>query len=127
MSDDNYKDPNYHKNYYQANKGRLDKAKAEYRLKNKDKAKEYVRRSQLKAFYGITPEQYDSMLESQGNKCAICHDDFKSRKHTHVDHNHTTNTVRQLLCSSCNRALGLFKENPKILTSALDYLNKWNI
>lgn len=42
-----------------------------------------------------------------------------------MDHCHKTNTVRGTLCNNCNRALGLLKDNPMILKSALEYLEKW--
>jgi hypothetical protein len=39
-----------------------------------------------------------------------------------VDHDHETNKVRGLLCNSCNKALGLFKDSPNILNQAINYL-----
>jgi len=30
-----------------------------------------------------------------------------------------------MLCGGCNAGLGAFKENPVIIRSAIDYLNKW--
>ena len=41
----------------------------------------------------------------------------------HVDHDHHTNTVRGLLCGSCN-GIGLLQENPKHLRKASVYLTK---
>ena len=35
-----------------------------------------------------------------------------------VGHNHTTGTVRRLLCHNCNRALGLFGDDPNLLKRA---------
>ena len=39
-----------------------------------------------------------------------------------VDHNHETGKVRGLLCSRCNSAIGLMKENLKCLRNAINYL-----
>lgn len=39
-----------------------------------------------------------------------------------VDHNHETGKVRGLLCHNCNRALGLFKDNPSVLQKTFEYL-----
>lgn len=39
-----------------------------------------------------------------------------------VDHDHSTNTFRGHLCHSCNRAIGMFQDNPEILKRAIKYL-----
>jgi len=41
---------------------------------------------------------------------------------THVDHDHTTNKIRGLLCSLCNPALGSFRDSIDILKEAIYYL-----
>jgi hypothetical protein len=81
----------------------------------------------LKYKYGITEAQYNEMLESQGNKCAICKSSETKDKKRHrfmVDHCHSTGVVRGLLCSSCNKAIGLLHDSPDILQSAISYLQK---
>jgi hypothetical protein len=60
-------------------------------------------------------------LEKQNNTCAIC-GNINTYKSMNVDHNHTTGEIRGLLCHTCNKALGLFKEDLNILTSACNYL-----
>lgn len=61
----------------------------------------------LKAWYGITREQYLEMLEGQGGKCAICGSDTaRWKKQFHVDHCHKTHLIRGLLCNRCNPMLG---------------------
>lgn len=89
------------------------------------KLKKKVRELKLK--YGLTLDQVKHMWISQSGSCAICKTVFEKRSDMRVDHNHTTNEVRQLLCNSCNTLLGLCYENPLILSSAIDYLNKWNV
>ena len=90
------------------------------------------RPSKLKSLYGITVEDYDRMLAEQRGGCAICGSaDAKHRKYTRakvaafsVDHDHTTGKVRGLLCSSCNRALGLINDNPDVAARMVSYLSR---
>lgn len=70
--------------------------------------------------YKMYPGEYDMLLEVQQHKCAICCEPFT--KTPHIDHCHTTNTVRALLCSKCNVGLGLFRENVTYLKNAIKYI-----
>lgn len=82
-----------------------------------------LRNSALKYSYGITLEQYQKMLVDQNYNCAICKTSQEQLiKRLAVDHNHKTNEIRGLLCGSCNRALGLFKENYEVISSAAEYM-----
>jgi hypothetical protein len=82
--------------------------------------KRSLRKTHLKTKYGITPEQYDEMLEAQGGGCAICGKP-PGKTALHVDHCHETGRVRGLLCFSCNAGLGQFKHDPELLEAALMY------
>jgi len=83
------------------------------------------RRYVLKSTYNLTVEEYDAILESQGNKCAICYSAVPGGKgRFHVDHNHETKEIRGLLCHHCNLGLGNFKDNINSLLRAIAYLNK---
>lgn len=70
--------------------------------------------------YGISIDDYESMLGSQGGKCAICLC-IPSGK-LHVDHCHSTGFVRGLLCEGCNHGLGKFKDSAESLARAIGYL-----
>ena len=61
------------------------------------------------------------MKTNQNNKCLICGNE-QDGKDLAIDHCHTTNKVRGLLCNSCNLGLGCFKDNLDILASAIKYL-----
>lgn len=79
----------------------------------------------LQREYGISVDAYDKLLDEQGGCCAICFRDEPDGKGAfHVDHCHITNRVRGLLCSTCNRGLGMFKDNPRLLRSAIMYLQE---
>lgn len=79
--------------------------------------------------YGVTPEMFEAMLEEQDNACAICLEPFgqyqkAERDRTpHVDHDHESGKVRGLLCGTCNKGLGQFKDNAAIVFSAYRYLS----
>jgi len=81
----------------------------------------------LKCTFGIGLPEFNDKLMKQNNSCAICRknkDLFKRR--LSVDHRHKTNRVRGLLCSSCNTALGLLKEDFTIINNLIQYLTDWN-
>lgn len=87
----------------------------------------------LKKFYGINLEEYYTMLMKQNSVCAICnnkentiHNLSKRPKSLAVDHRHSTGKIRGLLCQKCNQAIGLFKEDIKILKNAIKYLEFHN-
>ncbi len=79
------------------------------------------RRSWLKQ-YGITPEQYDEMVEEQEGRCAICGELPPEGERLHVGHCHRKGALRKLLCRSCNTALGLLRDSPELLRKAAEYL-----
>lgn len=78
--------------------------------------------------YGLEPEQYEQMFKDQNFKCAICDKQSGDTKGTrlHVDHDHGTNKVRQLLCVQCNRIAGNLEFNPEKVFAVIQYLRKHN-
>ena len=86
--------------------------------KGKQVQRRSSRKMRLRQKYGLTPEQYEQMRAEQGG-CAICGRDDETLC---VDHDHTTGEVRGLLCSRCNRGLGLLGDHLSGLQSAVRYL-----
>lgn len=78
----------------------------------------------LKKHYNLSHEEYLSLIEKQQNMCAICGCSPKERHPGKlcIDHDHKTGEVRGLLCTQCNIAIGLFKDDPKLLKAAIKYL-----
>lgn len=62
--------------------------------------------------YGLTPEAFEALLESQGRRCYICATERPTLKGWSVDHCHKTGVVRHVLCNRCNTAIGQIDEDP---------------
>ena len=89
---------------------------------------EVVHNRNRKSKYGLEFEDYTEMLEKQNFTCAICSrpERYKGKKNLAVDHCHKTGAVRGLLCSSCNKALGLLEDNLEFIRNAEEYLASHN-
>ena len=72
--------------------------------------------------YGLHGHEYEDLLEYEDHKCAICGEPFTEDTVVCVDHCHTTNKIRGLLCASCNKGLGMFKDSVSFLFKAIKYL-----
>lgn len=79
-----------------------------------------------KSAYGLTPEAFLKLLQSQGGVCAICaRREPGGRGGWHVDHDHETGVVRGLLCHYCNLMLGMAKDQITVLEAAIKYLSRY--
>ena len=76
----------------------------------------------LEKKYGITYEDKMALIEKQNNKCAICSEPINQDNEAHVDHCHTTNKIRGVLCRFCNTGIGMMKDSILNLESAIKYL-----
>jgi hypothetical protein len=92
----------------------------EKRLEYQRTHKKSAKAAQRKSLYGITQEEFEKMLISQDNKCAICLEPFVGTPY--VDHDHTTSKVRGLLCLHCNTMIGHARENSNTLLNGIRYL-----
>lgn len=110
------------KNNPERKKEHSKKATKAYRDKHKDTPewKEKRRNEQLKHKFSLLPEDVKNLLLIQQNKCAICYEEFT--KTPHIDHCHKTEKIRGLLCSNCNTAIDLFKENSEVMQRAVYYI-----
>lgn len=93
------------------------------RERRPDKAAATRRRNHL-AKYGLTPADYDELLDVQGGRCALCprRPEDTDRANLCVDHDAGTGEVRGLLCPECNKGLGFLRHAPELLRSAAAYL-----
>jgi Recombination endonuclease VII len=81
----------------------------------------------LKYLYGITLDEYERRLQDQGGSCGICKTNLPggNGQNFYVDHNHSTNQVRGLICHNCNYIIGYSKENTDTLRAVIKYIDKW--
>lgn len=112
----------YNRKWYSENTEKGRKANKASYIKYKDKREDY----RLKRLYNISLDEYHDMFCKQGGICAICgsKDEEKSLA---VDHCHITNKIRELLCTRCNRAIGLFEDDFQLIYKAAAYLEKHNV
>jgi hypothetical protein len=122
------------RNWVENNRERWNELHREWIAKNPEKAKAinsrvykksgnlWHKERDLRKLYGITLEQFDSMLADQANACAVCGEDLVVPC---VDHCHSTGKVRKILCPACNKGLGMFRDNPETLAKAAQYVREY--
>jgi hypothetical protein len=106
-------------------KANADRVNEYYRTRRLDpEVKRRQRAGHLMRKYGMTIEQYDAMLASQGGGCFICGRPRREDISLHVDHDHSTGKVRGILCFCCNNALADFQDDPDLLRKAASYVSR---
>jgi hypothetical protein len=88
--------------------------------------------------YGIHPDEYDRIYKLQGGVCYICRRATGARRRLSVDHDHAQaaldghpleqgcpTCVRGLLCSTCNKNLGHYRDDPAAFIRGAEYLLEW--
>lgn len=108
----------YFSNIEKYNVSRIRKIHLDYKYLSPD----YLKNIRLSKKYGIDLEEYNRIVKLQQEKCVICN----RNKKLYVDHDHITGKTRELLCGSCNTALGFFKDNIDIMQKAIEYVKKHN-
>lgn len=89
-----------------------------------------IREKDLWYRYRLTPGDYEKLLTDQDGRCAIC----RQVSELEVDHDHACcpgrrscgKCIRGLLCSLCNRILGMANDSPVVLVKAATYLGRHN-
>lgn len=117
----------YQHKWYLENKDKVAERSRKWRQNNKERYFKNNRRFWLKSNYGMTEEDYNTMLETQNGRCKICGATMGTRTNRLlcVDHNHKTGQVRALLCNACNAVIGHANERIDILQKCIDYLNEY--
>jgi hypothetical protein len=91
-----------------------------------DKCKPWYSISRTLRAFGMTPDDYNALLDAQGHVCAICGMPDPSGR-LKLDHDHRIGLNREglrgALCDRCNRVrLGSFGDDVMLLAAAIQYL-----
>jgi hypothetical protein len=78
--------------------------------------------------FNLTPEQYIDLSNAQNNVCKICNN--SENKRLSIDHDHSCcngqfscgKCIRGLICSRCNRTLGMVNDDKELLQKMIRYL-----
>jgi hypothetical protein len=109
--------------YRQANPDKVGEAKRKWERNNPDA----VARIQLRAkarTLGLDPEMIVAHFESHSGLCDLCSRPPVAYSNLSIDHCHTTGEFRGLLCSPCNLALGLLRDDAELMRRAADYVTR---
>jgi hypothetical protein len=102
------------------NREKFNAYQREYR-KKRPELKEAARINHVSRTYGVDKGWLDSQLEKQNGNCDMCNSPMRVHN---VDHNHTTGSVRGVICSKCNTGLH-YIENNEFMQLAATYLQKY--
>jgi len=81
--------------------------------------------------YGLDRDTYVDLEKEQNGVCKICGEKEIYNKRLSIDHDHTCcevgkscgKCIRGLLCSRCNKALGMINDDIVLLQKMIDYLS----
>jgi hypothetical protein len=113
------------RSYYHNETEEQRKHRKEYDKEHHSKRRDKYNAHHREWRYGISPDEYNRLFESQNGRCAICgKPQSELKKALHVDHNHDSGEIRGLLCFTCNAGIGFFHDDIEVLRAAVLYLNK---
>lgn len=103
-----------------------------YKKKHQNRQRRKQRENNWRHKYKLERSDIELLWETQQGCCAICSvkltnieidDTAMNQNNTScVDHCHLTGKVRGLLCSKCNRGIGMFNDKAELVYSAYAYL-----
>ncbi len=109
----------YMQEWRDKNRDRYNTWAREHHKKHREKYNAYSKAQRYVRTYGITLDERERMIESQDYCCKICGKKFKTQRHAHIDHSHTSGKIRGILCSSCNGNLGWYEMNSLAIVTYL--------
>lgn len=71
-----------------------------------------------------TLAELEAVYDASNGVCAICGREELHGRKLSLDHDHATGKLRGLLCRSCNTAIGMLRDDPNVVRSAMAYLER---
>ena len=103
---------------------------ANWYAKNKSTAAAKSSEWHYQFHYGISKSEFLSMVDSVNGKCQCCGITIvvgtRANNGAVLDHDHATGKIRGVLCSGCNKGIGLLKDSAVVLEMAAAYLKSRN-
>lgn len=109
-------------------------ARIKYRTERKLQYQFVTRKEYRKRVYGLTDDNFNAIWDKQNGKCPVCDKLLTDGLGTNhlpskavIDHCHDTGRIRGILCTMCNKGLGLLGDNVHGLTKAIQYLRQHEV
>lgn len=71
---------------------------------------------------GLDPDMVEAHWLNHNGLCDICRQPPNGERRLSIEHDHVTGKFRGITCDSCNKGLGFFKDDVKLLEAAINYL-----
>jgi hypothetical protein len=123
-----YKDPAQQRAADRRSKARRRPAIREYERARRADDRQLAQARRFSYATGIALDDVLTALRANDGTCDICdvalvYGTSAARTGPCIEHCHETNTIRGIVCHSCNVGLGAFKDDPVRIQRAITYLN----
>jgi len=102
--------------------------RAENRRDNPQRTRKENREYNVRRYRGMTEALFNKMFIEQQGRCGVCNEPMlptgRGLESAHIDHDHATGKIRELLHGRCNTGIGLLREDVDTLFGATAYLLK---
>lgn len=92
-------------------------------IAHREHHKRYLRIRAIKA-WSDNPLVVESFVSKHNGYCDICGRHHSEAGTLQVDHCHSRNQFRGMLCSKCNTGIGQLKDDPAIMLAAAEYVSR---
>lgn len=90
--------------------------------RNSKKDEAHEKKLKRLTLYGLTPEDYETMVFEQNNKCPICRREMEQPQ---IDYDPNTGELLALLCNDCRSAKTLLRNDPELIYRLSAYVGAY--